>query len=347
MLFVGGAFSGGICMTNARKRTVGHRLARAVAVTVAVAWPSLAFAESVSVAGVSFWVPSDLVSQGKQPEPIAFSWKNASDTLSVGVVSVPAPNGGNAEAAKEFQDWPGAGRSMAKGFGNSNAKALGKTYSAECTFTGAPISRDMERMVIQVQVDTTCATTPAPVRLRSRLINILTRTASVLVRVDSLPDGDSEADAITAGVWKTLKVEAAQRVTPVEPERGGLDSQSTGAPVSGGPGVRLKDYNLIRPASIVGSYIGAILSGLTFGALLSMLFMRFGAKPLPALIGAQVLLMLLRVWGEEHDGVWELDPLLDGVVALIVIFALRGWARRRWEKLNPAPSPQPGVAPSP
>jgi hypothetical protein len=334
-------------MRGARRRIVGHQLVRAVVVIAAVACPSLALAESVSVGGVSFWAPSDLVSQGKQPEPIAFSWKNTSDTLSVTVASLPASEGGNAESAKEYQDWPGVGRSFVKGFGNGNAKGLGMRYGAECTFTGAPISRDLERMAIQIQVDTTCATTPEPFQLRTRLINILTRTATITVRVDSVPDGDSEAEAITAGIWKTVKVEPGQRVAPVASGADEMDSQATGTPVSGGPGVRLKDYGLMRPAAIAGEYFGALIGGLAVGALLSMLLMRFGAKPLPALIGAQVLLTLLRVWGDEQDGVWELDPLRDGVAALIVIFALRRWAQRRWEKRNPTPSPQPDRSPHP
>ncbi len=323
-----------------RIRAEGVRTFTAILIAMLLT-PAAPRAERVTAAaGVTFDAPLGLIAHAGQPAPVVMSWKDANDTLSVAVVVLATSQ---AEAlAAELQDWPGSGRSMVDGFGTASVKSLGQAVHAKCSFIGAPQLRDLERAAIQAQVDTSCDTKPQPFVLRSRLIQVLTRSNQVLFRIDSQAVVDSEAQAVAAQIWKTLTVAADQRVTIRAAQDVEVNSGLGVKPVTGGAGIKLRDYGLIRPAWIAGELLGSLIPGLLFGAVLAVVLMKIGVRPITALIGAQVLISLVRVWNAEKNGMWEIDLLGYTFTGVIVVLALRRWAQRQWEKAHPKQLPANG-----
>jgi hypothetical protein len=298
------------------------------------AWPGLGLAAYVDVGGgVSISEPVGMSALDGQPPPVTRAWSDPAGTMSVEVVPIPAAVGTAASLAKEFNDWPAVGRSMAQGYGRANIKALGKALSAECTFTGEPLARDPERMLMHVRVIVSCDTSPAPTRLRADLIMVITAAGQVMVRVSSMGGEPAAVDRLVASVWESLRVSPAQRfVGPMSSEPRPTDRNPDAKPVSGGPGIRLTDYGLINTPSLVGLFLGAVFAALAFGALFSALLVRLGARPWTALIVAQGGIFLLAMWGESRDGVWEIDWLCRGIPALAGAALLKGWIQTRWER---------------
>lgn len=277
--------------------------------------------------GTTFSIPSGLSRQSR-PAPVTHSWRNGAGTLTVDVFSLPHGAAGLSAAVKEFDDWPGVGRSLAAGFGEANANATGKALNTKCTYEGVPIERDSRRMTLRVQVTTTCTTDPAPSIFRSDVIQVLTTSEQVLIRIDSTAASREEAEVVVAGIWKTLKPAPLPRT---ELRAAQASMSSTAAPVRGGRGLKLVDYGLTRPAALAGQFTGSIIAALGFGALLCLLFMRLGLRPMSAILLGQTLLLFVRLWGAEHDGVWELDWLVAFPTIAIATLSLRGWAQRKWD----------------
>jgi len=269
-------------------------------------------AQLATVGGASFSLPATLVPQGGRPTPVVFSRRNADGTLSLDVLTVAYPNGDANRAANEYRDWQGAGQAIATGFGNANARTLEQAYNAKCSHKGSPVAHDLRRMALEIQVETICATVPEPTALRSLVFQVLTKSKQVLIRVDAKPAAYAEAEAMAKEIWRTLKVEQSQRLT-----------------ISG---LRFTDYRLVRPEALAGEFFGTILAAVAFGMFLTALLLWTGLKPLPSLAAAQVLLLLLRFWLNERDGVWELNWLVDFPSAILAIVLLRKWAGRRWER---------------
>ena len=240
------------------------------------------------------------------------SWANAQGTLTVNAILVPVPNGDVSAAAKEFEDWPDVGRSLVTSFGNAYSRALTQSTNVECNHSGQPITRDMKRMLIQFRVDVACATTPAPTMLRALVLTVLTKSGQVMIRIDTQPEANAEADDVAAMMWRTLSVTDDQRVQF--------------------SAFRLSDYSLINPAALVGEFVGSVLGGTLFGALLAILFMRVGMNPLFSLVIAQMFLVVVRLVGNEHDGIWEFDWVTSVLPGIISVVILRGWAGRYRDK---------------
>ncbi|MGZ3653714.1 MAG: hypothetical protein ACXWSC_21535, partial [Bdellovibrionota bacterium] len=139
--------------------------------------PSVGHAGSVTAAiGVTFEAPDGLIALPGQQHPIKNSWKDFDDTMSVTVMAVATSRNDSLAGAREFQDWPGVGRSFVNGFGNGYAKSLEKALRVNCNFVGLPRSRDLEKMAIQVEIETTCNTKPNPYFIRTRVIQMITQS---------------------------------------------------------------------------------------------------------------------------------------------------------------------------
>lgn len=301
-------------------------------VAVVVSAPGTAAAETVTVGSVSFDLPGSVSRAPAAQAPFVASWASSTEPLSIDVAVVAHADGGVDAAVREYRNWPGVGRTMVASFGSAFAKTLGQVFNASCTFTGAPIDRNVDRMALRVSLDTTCATSPEPTTVRSHVVTVLTRSAQVLVRVDARAEGFSSGEAVATGIWKSLQVAPDQRLRLPDLNTEASAARTSYAKVSGGPGLRFTDYGLLRPAAVLAKAVGALLAALGIGALLTALLIRLGLGATPALLGSQALLFFLATWGEEHDGVWEVDWVARGLPALVAIGVLHGWARRRWQK---------------
>lgn len=292
-----------------------------------------ALAQSVTLGGISFNLPAELVPQTGRPEPIVLSWKNEAGTVSVDAIKV--PHSDLPAAVKEFQDWPDVGRSMAASFGDANVRVLQQASNAKCSYEGVPVAHDLQRMALQVRVETTCATSPEPTQLHSLVINVLTKSEQIVFRIDAQPSAYAEAQTAATEIWRTLRVADAERVVAVTQPSAGVttgEAPASAKPVFGGTGFRLTDYGLVRTEALLAELAGALFAAVLFGALVALLLMQLGLKPLPSLIGTQVFLILLRLWGNEEDGVWEFDWVVSILPAIIAIVLLYRWAERRWAK---------------
>jgi hypothetical protein len=281
-------------------------------------------------AGVSFQLPSGLTVQQGRPAPVTMSWTNAAGTVSVDAMVIGYPNGNVGAAAREFQDWPGVGRSMAASFGNSSARVLGEVYHVACTYEGIPLSHDPQRMALQIRVDVTCPTSPQPVVTRSLVLNAMTLSGEVWIRIDAPPPAFTEQNAIANEIWRTMTVAESQRVVADYTPSG--STRRPVRPVVGGPGFRLTDYGLIRPAAIIAQLVGAIIGAIVFGALLTLVLMKARLQPLAAVLISQLILIALGLWGGERDGVWELNWLVSFPSAIVATLVLRPWANRRLQR---------------
>lgn len=278
-------------------------------------------------AGVSFTLPPGFASQSDAPPPIAMLWRNETGTVSIAAVVLNYPNDDAAAAAAEFQDWPAVGRSMASSFGESSARMLGKQQGVRCSFDGLPLRQDQSRMAMEVRVEVTCPTSPSPLVVRSVLINVLARNQQLLLRIDAYPAAGAAQDSVAAEIWNTLTVAADERIATV----GGVEISGRVRQVHGGPGVRLRDYGLIRPSFLIGEAVGSVVGALVFGALFTLVLLKLHVRPIPAALVAQLIVIALRMIGGEHDGVWEVDWLISFPSSLIAFLYLVRWAQRRPE----------------
>lgn len=291
--------------------------------------------------GVSFELPPGLVEQTARA-PVLKTWNGATEQVSVLAAVVRAPQ---EETVKEFQDWPGVGRSMAAGAGDSLTKALGQQLRVPCSYTGTPLARDAGRYLMRVALEVTCQTSPEPTVLRAQVLAILTRTSEVMIRVDALKGAYPAGEDIASAIWASLKVAPEHRISAavaqLQPEP---LSEPRASPVTGGAGFHLTDYGRMRTAYLIGELAGGLLAAFLIGGLLTALLLRVRVPPVPAVIGAQVLLIVLGMWGASHDGVWELDWVGRSVPAIVAGYFLLRWARRRWEKKH---APAANAAPVP
>lgn len=283
----------------------------------------------VGATGISFVLPPGMIKQAGRPAPIVDAWRDGSGAMGLDVFAIPHASGNADASMREFQDWPGVGRSLIAGFGSSSTKAIGASLKATCSFSGVPVERDATRALMRVRVRVECATAPSPTVFHDELIQVLTVSEVVLVRIDSKAATDAEATRAADGVWRTLKSSRAARAAadaPVQPK----NEPPSATPVRGGAGVHFTDYTLQRPARLLGEVVGAVIAALGFGALLSLLFMRAGLVPLLALIAGQLVLISIRLWSSHYDDTWEINWLLLLPPPAIAIFTLRNWARRKW-----------------
>jgi hypothetical protein len=302
-------------------------------VVAATVGPSRASAHDVAVGPVAFELPEGLSPVEGQAAPVAAMWQSAAEPLSVTAVVVPIPAGRADEYAREVRDWPGSGRTMIAGFGDSNSKSLAAALSATCSFEGVPVSNDLSRLVSLVTVDTTCNTNPDPTVLRTHIVSVVTASSQVVLRVDSRAPALPSGEAIAKGIWRSLRVSPEQRVrTAALGVEEATASVQRYAPVSGGAGIHLRDYSLTRPSYLGGEVLGGVVAAVLFGAILAVVFIRLGLRPIPALIAGQVLLVVLAAWGGAHEGVWTIDWLVRGIPAVLSIAILRSWAQRRWDR---------------
>lgn len=291
---------------------------------VAVAQPQA----GLTIKGVTFEPPAGL---SVQPEPGQWeaSWANAEQTISVMLAAMPLADDQALDAARELRDWPAVGRSLADGFGRKNAERLGAELGAPCRFVGMPQARDGTRAMIQCQVDTTCERASSAFTLRSRLVQVVTRSHSLLFRIDSQSPSDAQAAAITSKLWQSIRIDEGHRIVVENSSEDGNPPTATARPVTGGTGIRLRDYGLIRPAWLVGEFVGGVVAGLILGALATAVLLKFGVGLLPALIGPQVLFCLVRMLAGTQSYPKEIDPIGSAVVGAVVVAALYPWAKGR------------------
>jgi len=302
--------------------------------SLVLSMPLNGHAELLSAAeGITFDAPKDLIAQPKQPSPIVYTWKDTNDSIGVTVIAVASDKANTSANAKEFQNWPDVSRSFIQGFGKSNASTLEKALNAKCSFVGMPRSQDLDKMAIQVEIETTCNTGTDPFFLRSRIIQVLTQSNTVIFRIDSQKSADAKAQAINANIWQSIKIANDQKVLPpVTASESNNVSEMTSKPVVGGTGIKIKDYSLLNKSYIIGNYFGAIIGSILFGMLFSIFFMKIKIPPIPSLLCAQILIIFLRILGDKENGTWELDPVQYLVTTTIAILALKKWATNRWNK---------------
>lgn len=328
-----------------RTRSVlSSRPALLVAFLTVVSAPVTAGAENVTVGPVSFDLPRGMSPAPAARAPFVASWMSSTEPMSIDVAVVTLADGDVDAAVREFRDWPGVGRTMVASFGEAFAKTLGQAFNASCSFTGVPIDRDVDRMAIRFSLDTTCATKPEPTSVRSFVVMVLARSGQIAIRVDARAAGLSSAESASAGIWRSLQVTPDHRLQL--PDSRAAEATTTHADyarVSGGAGLRFTDYSRLRPAATIAKTVGALLAALGLGALLTAGLIRLGLRAAPSLLAAQLLLFFLATWGEEHDGIWEIDWLSRGLPALVAIVVLRGWAQRRWERRRLATGVDPAL----
>lgn len=287
-------------------------------------------AETIKIKdGVTFELSTGLISQPKQASPVVAAWMNSGNTVSVTLIVMEKNESEISASAKEFNNWPSVGLSTLKGFGNSNAKTLEGVLQAPCSFTGQAEQRDVENVSYWVSVDTTCKTAEG-FNLRSRLIQILLRDAIALIRIDSNPPTEMLGEKITATIWNSIQVHPDQKA---KLSYSSQDVKNEKPQLSGGKGFFLKNYKTINNATLIGTYIGAILGSIFLGMLSAFFLLKIKIKPLPALIIPQVLFIILRIYGAEENGAWELDPILYFVSSVVAIVVLWKWANRKYQKI--------------
>lgn len=305
---------------------------RSLALLLILCVPALGYGSTQTVdvgEGVSFELPPGLVEQATRP-PFLKMWTGPTEEVSMFAVAVRTSQ---EEAVKEFEDWPGVGRSMAAGAGEKLTKRLGEQLGAPCSYTGTPMARDAGRYLMRVAVDVTCRTSPEPTVLRAQMLAILTRTSEVVVRVDALKGAYPAGESIASAVWASLRVAPEHRIAvAVAQSQSEPLSERGGSPVTGGAGFHLTDYGRMRTPYLIGGLVGGLFAAFLIGGVLTALLLKLRVPPVPAVIGAQLLLIVLGVWGDSHDGAWELDWVGRGVSAIVAGHFLMRWARRRWEK---------------
>jgi len=308
--------------------------ARILALLIAVGEPAPGSADPQAVtvgAGVSFDLPPGLVPLSDVPPPVAMSWRSTTDPVSVYVAVIPEAGSTAPAVARELQDWPGAGRSMASGYGTSLAKSLGQSLAAPCAYTGVPLARHSELVAVHVQADITCQTAPQSTSVHSLALLVWTRSSQVSVRVDAAGAGSAAADSIASAIWRSLRVAPEQRLVASWTTTT-TEAKGRHRPVTGGAGIHVRDYGLVRSGTLVGEFLGAIVADVLLGALLAIVFIRLGLGPLASVIASQALLLLGMTWGRAHDGSLEIDWLIRGIPPVVAAGILYRWARRRWER---------------
>jgi hypothetical protein len=284
------------------------------------------FAETITIRkGVTFELPTGLISQPNQSPPATASWVNKENSVAVSIMLMNKSQNEMSSAGLELENWPGTGLSTVKGFGNSLSKSLEKTLNAPCSFTGQAEERDLNNVSFWVTIDTTCQTTES-FNLRSRLIIIYLNDSMALIRIDANPPTDKFGERVAATIWHSIQVDPTIRLETVAT---GDDGKSNKAELSGGKGFFIIDYRTIKPTYLVGSYVGAIIGSIFLGMLFTLILLKLKLKPLLSLIISQLLCIALSIYGAEEDGAWELDPILYIVTSSIAVFALWKWAKKK------------------
>jgi hypothetical protein len=246
-------------------------------VAVLSSMPATALGQLVSpFPGVSFQLPVGFVAQPVQAAPVVAAWRAPDTTVVIQAIATGIPY--SAAAARELLDWPGVARSMAAGLGNSALKVMYAQLGVSCSYVGLPLQHDLFRMAIEFRVDFSCPSKPNAYALRSVVIAVLTQSSESVLRLDAYPGNAAIQDSVVSGVWNTLAVSENQRVDM----RSIGQSGGAGAPVRGGPGIRLRDYGLINTPALIGEAAGSVVGALLFGALFTLIFLKVRIRPLPA-----------------------------------------------------------------
>lgn len=164
-------------------------------------------------AGTTFSAPEGLDAVADRPPPSVRTWKGPNVSVDTFVRPLAAVD--RDQLMRELLDWRIAGRNMVAGAGDGLVNGLSQTYDAQCSYTGTPLDEDLRRMAVRVQVDVTCATKPKAFALRTVIVQVLTKSDQVTIRIDAQPAGYTQAEAIIAQLWRSLRVAEAQRVAPV------------------------------------------------------------------------------------------------------------------------------------
>ena len=290
-----------------------------------MATPTLAARVDIG-AGVTIEAP-----EGAQPvegtaRPIVRAWEYPSTGIAIQTILLP----GAGEGAQELLDWPAVGRSLIQGFGKANIKTLGQSLNASCSYSGEPVARDLDRLLMRVRVTVRCDTTPNETVVSSEIISVITNSGQVVVR-GSLRGGEPAALApVVETIMRSLQVDPASKpALPAQASNQPAEAGAKYAPVVGGRGLRLIDYSLLRPAHLAGRFLGAFAFALFIGGGLCALARRLGVRPVPALLVVELALFAVATWLEGRDGSYEIDWLCRGVATIIAFFMLLLYFQRR------------------
>lgn len=287
---------------------------------------SLVFAETITIQeGATFELPTGLVSQANQTPPVSAAWVNKENTVAVFLISIKKSQNEMKAAGLEFKDWPSVGLSTVKGFGNSLAKSLEKSLSAPCSFSGEAENRDFNTVSFWITVETRCKT-PDNYNLKSRVIQVFLKDSIAMIRIDASPSTEKFGEKVAATIWNSIQVDQNVRLNSIQTND---NSESDKASLSGGKGFFLVDYRTIKPAALVGIYLGSIIGSILYGMLFTFILIKLKANPTVALISSQLIIIALKIYGAEENGAWELDPILYLTTSTIAVLALWKWAKKK------------------
>ena len=277
--------------------------------------------EVVSDFGIQFEVPADFVTEIENPGAYK-SWINSDSTISLVIVKIPKTHVEMEAFIKELKN-PGASRSFINSYGNAQIKAL-KSSSIDCIYDGQVIDTSGAGSVILFEISFVCEQM-SEYNSKQRLIMILTKSGQLMIQIDSREVSNSLSAKLFDEVSKSISINASNQIS-VESK---IDSNAI---VSGGKGIRIVDYGQINNDSIVATYFGGLVSAILFGYLITLLFLKVNLSIMTATLLSQSLIILLRVFGAEEGGVWNVDPILYLVTGFIATIVISKLLKRRKEK---------------